>query len=163
MIWAGMRGNGEIHWRFIDDYYVTELTVNRFVYLRLLMDVLPEIYEGGQSWVQDNAKPHQAHIVRQFLDRYGIWVLPHPAKSPDLNAIEHLWLRLKETVHRLHPELAEMGLPGDVRMQLFRDAIREAFEELQSIEDWDLPERLARSMPRRLEAVRRAHGAQTKY
>ena len=38
-----------------------------------------------------------------------MWYLLYSAKSPDLNPIKYFWLKLKELLHRLHPELKTMG------------------------------------------------------
>ncbi|CDR00921.1 unnamed protein product, partial [Oncorhynchus mykiss] len=39
----------------------------------------------------DNATSHTAHSVCDFLQDRNVSVLPWPAKSSDLNPIEHIW------------------------------------------------------------------------
>ena len=93
------------------------------------------------------------------LQDLGVWYLPHPAKSPDLNPIEHLWWKLKETVHRIAPELRTMG----GRKVALKRAITAAFAQLQADNEWELPAILVALMPKRLAAVKLVHGEQTKY
>ena len=93
----------------------------------------------------------------------GVWSLPHPARSPDFNAIEHFWFKLKETVHRLHPELIGMQGGREILIAAMKQALRDAFAEIEAIEFWDLPAKLIASMPARFDALRLVQGAQTKY
>ena len=48
--------------------------------------------------MHDNAWSHVARICRQFLNRNNVNILPWPAVSPDMNAIEHSWDYLSRTV-----------------------------------------------------------------
>ena len=64
MIWAIMRVDGRVVYRIVRDFYKGGRTQTAEVYWRLLQDVIPEIYEPGQAWLQDNASVHIAHIIR---------------------------------------------------------------------------------------------------
>lgn len=81
-----------------------------------------------------------------------------PPYLPDLNLIEHMWWALKKLVHKLYPELITIGSSEEDWEQL-RAALKEAWRRIPN----SLISALITSMPRRLAAVRRARGYQTKY
>jgi DDE superfamily endonuclease len=56
------------------------------------------IIGGNALLMHDNARPHAAHIVRDYLNEANIDTLQWPARSPDLNCIGNLWDRLKRSV-----------------------------------------------------------------
>ena len=163
MIWAAMRVNGYIVYRIVRDFYQGRRTQNAEVYLRILQDVIPEIYLPGQAWLQDNAPVHIAHIIGDWLHENGVWWLPHPARSPDLNPIEHFWLFFKELLHRLHPELLTMRGGVKKRKDALVEAIHHTMAEINMFEQWNLSAKLIASMPRRLAVVRLVKGGPTKY
>ena len=41
--------------------------------------------------MQDNARAHTARVSMTFLDDEGVPVMNWPARTPDLNPIEHAW------------------------------------------------------------------------
>ncbi|KAJ4433602.1 hypothetical protein ANN_15912 [Periplaneta americana] len=41
--------------------------------------------------MHDNPRPHIFHIVTRYLQEVGIQTLDWPARSPDLNPIEHVY------------------------------------------------------------------------
>ena len=93
----------------------------------------------------------------------GVWWLPHPAKSPDLNPIEHFWLKFKELLHKWHPELKTMNGGVKKRKDALVEAIHQTMRRIQGWQQWDFPAKLIESMPRRLAAVGLVQGKQTKY
>ena len=163
MIWAAMRADGRIAHRIVRDFFEGSKTQTAEAYRLLLQDVISKIYEPGQAWLQDNAPVHTAHIIRDWLEENGVWFLPHPAKSPDLNPIEHFWLMFKELLHQLHPELMTMRGGVEKRKDALVEAIHHTMAEINGWDQWDLPAKLIESMPRRLAAVRLVKGLQTKY
>ena len=40
--------------------------------------------------MDDHARPHRARVVTEFLEGHGIERMEWPARSPDLNQIEHV-------------------------------------------------------------------------
>ena len=77
--------------------------------------------------------------------------LPHPACSPDLNPIEHVWRKLKEMVSK-------------------RPTVPKNLQELEAVikEEWKKIDKrfinyLIESMPRHVQAVYKANGGPTKY
>jgi hypothetical protein len=99
----------------------------------------------------DNARPHMARVVNEFLNEVGINRMKWPPRSPDLNPIEHVWDMIEKKIKARIPAPATLD---------------EMFPVLQ--EEWDLPDdqaivNVGESMPRRMEAVIQARGGNTRY
>ncbi|GBN31321.1 hypothetical protein AVEN_28091-1 [Araneus ventricosus] len=58
--------------------------------------------------MDDNASPHRAAIVDDFLESEGIDCMEWPAYSPDLHPIENLWDALGRAVCRRFPPPATL-------------------------------------------------------
>lgn len=101
--------------------------------------------------MHDNATPHTARCVTDYLDYAEIERLQWPAKSPDLNCLEHMWDALKRRVR--------VRNPAPTTLAELETAVLEEWEQFpqEAIQD------LIRSMPRRMEAVIRARGGNTAY
>ena len=79
-------------------------------------------------------------------------MLEWPAQSPDLNPIEHLWSKVKR-------ELNKYESPPNGMIELWA-RIQEIWDQKITVNDCLI---LIESMPRRIEAVRKAKGWWTKY
>jgi transposase len=127
------------------------LTAQRYMDLVLTPHVIPRLNQTGQTFMQDNARPHVARVSMAHLRQNQVNTLPWPACSPDLNPIEHLWDILDRRVRE-------------------RDPLPESVPQLQRalLEEWNrIPQqqinRLIASMPRRCQAVVRSRGGPTRY
>jgi hypothetical protein len=63
--------------------------VTSVVYLEVLEDILPTLWEPGLEFMQDNAKIHTAKVIKTWFAEQRIVVVKWPPYSPDLNPIEH--------------------------------------------------------------------------
>ncbi len=149
MIWAG------IHYEGKTPLVVPDGNVNAVVYRDILeYHCLPHarrVYGHNFRLQDDNARPHRAAAVREFLEAEGVEQLPWPACSPDMNPIEHAWDALGRAIN-----------DRDVipqTLQELADALREEWDAMPV----DVVNKLVDSMPRRLDALIRARGGHTRY
>ena len=68
--------------------------------------VRPYAVGPGFLLMHDNARPHVAEVCQQFLHDEGIDAMDRPARSPDLNRIEHIWDIMSRSIHQLHHRLS---------------------------------------------------------
>ncbi|CDQ68997.1 unnamed protein product [Oncorhynchus mykiss] len=91
--------------------------------------------------MQDNARPHVAGVCQQFLQEEGIDAMDWPARSPDLNPIEHIWDIMSRSIHQRHV--------APQTNQELADALVQVWEEIPQ----ETIHHLIRSMPRHVEAT----------
>ncbi|GBL86205.1 hypothetical protein AVEN_106238-1 [Araneus ventricosus] len=89
MVWAGI----SLGYR-TDLHIYRRGSVSAVRYRDEVLDPIVKLYAAvvGPSFVlmDDNARPHRAAIVDNFLESEGIARMEWPAYSPDLNPIENL-------------------------------------------------------------------------
>lgn len=129
------------------------LTGARYIEEILADNVVPYVDYIGDEFIfmHDNAKPHTARIVQNYITEVGFRVMEWPACSPDLNPIEHLWDELKRRIRaRFH---SPTSIP---------ELIIAVEEEWLNIPQETISN-LIRSMPNRMRDVIRARGGHTHY
>lgn len=154
MVWAGISMEAKTELVFIETgRHAGGLTAERYINEILGDHVIPYAGFVGENFIlmQDNARPHSAAVVRQYLNEVNVPVMDWPSRSPDLNPIEHLWDELKTKVRARYPAPT---LIAELRVALS--------------EEWDdIPQErvkhLIKSMKNRLEAVLKSRGGNTMY
>jgi hypothetical protein len=114
-------------------------------------------YRRFQLFMQNNAGIHRSRAVAAFHQEHHITTIRWPAYSPDLNPIEHLWWVLKKRMYKLYPQYNNYSKSQE-EWDGFCGTLKECWRGIPG----KLIKRLIMSMPRRLAAVRRAKGWQTK-
>ena len=85
-------------------------------YIEILTHVLPDVrLELSETlgiddpiFMQDNSSIHTSRVVRQWFKDNDWVVADHPACSPDLNPIKHIWAYMKRQLHKKFPQLMNM-------------------------------------------------------
>ncbi|KAL0840909.1 hypothetical protein ABMA28_014708 [Loxostege sticticalis] len=132
MVWAGISSESRTELVVIEN----DFNVN--------MDANP-------IFMHDNARPHSAHLVNAYIQDVGITRMEWPARSSDLNPMEHLWDELRRCVKQRSPAAATLR------------ELRSALVEEWSNIDQNRIRNLVYSMPHRLNEVIRARGGNTRY
>lgn len=149
MVWGGIHTHGRTPLYLVQGM-LTGVRYRDEIVGPIVQPALQAIGEGALLQ-DDNAPPHRARAVNAFLQEQNIERLDWPARSPDLNPIEHLWDLLGRRVRANHPPPANL-------QQLFRFLQQE----------WDaMPQRmvqtLVHSMRQRCIEVVAANGGHTRY
>jgi hypothetical protein len=86
--------------------------MNSTVYVTAILEqyVVPFASFIGDNFIfqHDNARPHSARIVSEYLDEVGIASMQWSARSPDLNPIENVWDMMGRRVRAFQPPPATL-------------------------------------------------------
>ena len=150
VVWAGISAQGKTDLHVIDNGTLTALR-----YVNEILDVYVRPYAGavGENFIlmDDNARAHRARITDQYLEQATIVRMEWPARSPDLNPIEHAWDMLQTAVSSRPMQPASV--------QELRQALLEEWDQILQYKI----RRLIGSMRRRCQAVIEARGHHTRY
>ncbi len=101
-------------------------------------------------WVYwDNANPHTAAIITEWLRSRRVRVLNWPAYSPGLSPIENIWCIIKQKIRQRRPQT----------LQQLETYIRQEWDQIPTPK----LQKLITSMPRRLQSVLKRRGDATQW
>jgi hypothetical protein len=148
MVWGcfSAAGRGSLY------FLPKNTTMNGATYLNMLMEKVPDFMEilDCNVFMQDGAPCHRSNKVKQWIKSKNYELLPWPGNSADLNPIENLWDIVKSKVAEKNPSSYD-----DLVSTIKETWLREVTPELC--------EKLALSVPKRLQLVRKSRGYASKY
>lgn len=149
MIWAGIGYNMK------SVFHTIEGNLTALKYRDEILDIhvrpFNEARNGDFVFMDDNARPHRGHVVTNYLRDHEIEHLEWPAKSPDLNPIEHLWDQLGRALND--------SPRRPCTLEDLKNSLQQEWEQIPMENVIQLVE----SMPRRCMAVVEARGGHTRY
>lgn len=152
MTWAGVGRIALVEGNMNADQYIKILEENLLATLDAI-GIMPGFPSREDIiFQQDNDPKHTANKTKAWFSNNNIKPLPWPANSPDLNPIEHLWAHIKRQLRENYV------LPPKGCFELW-ERVKEQWGKIKP----EVCQNLIESMPRRLVAVRKARGRQTKY
>lgn len=150
MVWGGISWVGRIDLQIVQNGTLTGLR-----YGDDIIDVHVRPYAGaiGDAFLltDDNARPYRARVVQQYLEDETIERLDWPARSTDLNPIEHVWNMLQVALSRRPVQPRSLEHLGNALVAEWNNLPQSTIQTL------------IRSMRRRCQAVIDADGSHTRY
>ena len=77
-----------------------ESGTSKEVFMAYLEKVLLPLVKPGDIIVMDNLSAHKSPEARKLIEEAGAFFLYLPKYSPDLNPIEKMWGKVKDTIRR---------------------------------------------------------------
>lgn len=149
MVWGGISLTGRtdlvtVNGNLNSERYITDI---------LEAHVVPYAPYIGPNFLlmHDNARSHTSLIVRNYPKEVGIDHIDWPARSPDLNPIEHVW------------DFIGRRLRSEGRQPQNLQELEERLVELWNGLDQNLIRTLVLSMNQRCREVIRGRGGNTRY
>uniref|UniRef100_A0A3B4DMX9 Tc1-like transposase DDE domain-containing protein n=1 Tax=Pygocentrus nattereri TaxID=42514 RepID=A0A3B4DMX9_PYGNA len=150
MVWGGISLEGHTALHVLARGSLTAIRYRDEI-LRPLVRPYAGAVGPGFLLMQDNARPHVAGVCQQFLQDEGIEAMDWPARSPDLNPIEHIWDIMSRSIHQHHVAPQTVQELVDALVQVWESIPQETICHL------------IRSMPRCCREVIQARGGHTQY
>ena len=99
MVFAAISVDGPVAFTILEEH----VTADSYL-ATLKKHIIPRLKKRPNSiWQEDNAPPHKAKKVKQYLKDEKISVLEWPPKSPDLSPIEIIWGYMKRELNKNFP------------------------------------------------------------
>ena len=134
----------------LPDGYLTGV-LYRGILQNTLVPFARHYFGDNYRYQDDNATPHRARVVLDFLQQGNVTKMEQPPRSPDCNPIEHLWDELGRAISSMDNPPQNLD---ELRQALLDKWAQIPVQRLQ---------RLVGSMPRRLAAIIAARGGNTRY
>ena len=134
----------------LPDGYLTGV-LYRGILQNTLVPFARHYFGDNYRYQDDNATPHRARVVLDFLQQGNVTKMEQPPRSPDCNPIEHLWYELGRAISSVDNPLQN------------RDELRQALLDKGAQIPVQRLQRLVASMLRRLATIIAARGGNTRY
>ncbi|KAI4884693.1 hypothetical protein NFI96_001291 [Prochilodus magdalenae] len=138
MVWGGISLEGRTALHVLARGSLTAIRYRDEI-LRPLVRPYAGAVGPGFFLMQDNARPHVAGVCKQFLQDEGIEAMDWPARSPDLNPIEHIWDIMSRSIHQCHVAPQTVQELADALVQVLRCSCHRSylyFQYIPEILDW---------------------------
>ena len=148
-VWGAFHNNVKSPFVLPDGYLTGVLY--RGILQNTLVPFARHYFGDNYRYQDDNATPHRARVVLDFLQQGNVTKMEQPPRSPNCNPIEHLWDELGRAISSMDNPPQNLD---ELRQALLDKWAQIPVQRLQ---------RLVASMPRRLAAIIAARGGNTRY